>query len=113
MAVIRPARSSDAPSIADIYNAGIAEGGATFETAPRTADDIIRRIDDQARYPLIVAENEAREVVGWAGASSYRARPCYAGVGEFSVHDAELLTTAPLLSKLISVPSVTYFRVVF
>src|SRR5438105_5056928 len=36
----RPATLADAPVIAAIYNQGIADRVATFETEPRSADDI-------------------------------------------------------------------------
>jgi phosphinothricin acetyltransferase len=38
--IIRDAGQPDAETIARIYNQGIDERGATFETEPRTADDI-------------------------------------------------------------------------
>jgi L-amino acid N-acyltransferase YncA len=82
---IRPAVATDAAAIADIYNQGIAERGATFETARRTAADIEARLREQARYPLLVAE-EGDRVIGWAGTSSYRPRACYAGIAEVSVY---------------------------
>lgn len=82
---IRPARDEDAAAIADIYNQGIADRGATFETEPRTREDISSRIEDSSRFPLLVAEGAGR-VLGWAGLSSYRPRACYAGVGEFSIY---------------------------
>jgi len=83
--VIRPAGPSDAGAIAAIYNQGIDDRGATFETEPRSADDIRSRLDDAERFPLLVAE-EAGSVVGWAGLSSYRSRACYAGIAEFSIY---------------------------
>lgn len=82
---IRSARQADAATIAAIYNQGIAERAATFETEPRTADDIRVRLDDNERFPLLVAE-ESGVVIGWAALSSYRARACYAGIGEFSIY---------------------------
>lgn len=82
---IREARHADASAIAEIYNQGIAERGATFETEPRTSEDILTRLQDTQRYPLLVAERDGR-VVGWAALSSYRSRPCYAGVAEFSIY---------------------------
>jgi len=81
---IRSARDEDAAAIADIYNQGIADRGATFETEPRTREDIQSRMAD-ARLPLLVAE-DAGTVVGWAGLSSYRLRACYAGIAEFSIY---------------------------
>jgi phosphinothricin acetyltransferase len=88
MPLIRPARPDDASAITDIYNAGIADRGATFETAPRTVAEIQPRLDESERYPIVVAEDGMGRVAGWAGVSGYRTRACYAGVGEFSVYVA-------------------------
>ena len=82
---IRQARNEDAAAIAAIYNQGIAERGATFETEPRTAEDMGPRIDETSRFPLLVAER-GQSVVGWAGLSRYRPRACYDGVAEFSIY---------------------------
>lgn len=82
---IRPASTEDAPRITDIYNQGIAERGATFETEPRTVDSMRARLEEADRFPLLVAEERGR-VVGWAGLGSYRARACYAGIAEFSIY---------------------------
>jgi phosphinothricin acetyltransferase len=86
MTRVRPASIEDAAAIAAIYNQGIAERAATFETAPRTVDDIVHRLADTTRYPLLVATEHDGTVVGWAGLSAYRPRACYAGIGEFSVY---------------------------
>lgn len=82
---IRAAVMADAAAIADIYNQGIAERAATFETVPRTAADIEARLREQERYPLVVAAEDGR-VIGWAGASAYRPRACYAGIAEVSAY---------------------------
>ena len=86
MIEIRSAVPADAPAITAIYNQGIADRAATFETAPRRVEDIVQRLGDIERYPLLVAVDPAGLVVGWAGLSSYRSRDCYAGIGEFSVY---------------------------
>jgi phosphinothricin acetyltransferase len=83
--IIRKAVVADAGRIADIYNAGIAERVATFETSPRTAQDLAERITGNPRHAVIVAERDG-QVVGWAGISGYRSRACYDGVGEFSIY---------------------------
>lgn len=83
--IIRPATDRDASAIADIYNQGIAERGATFETEPRLPDEMAVRLRDQSRFPMLVAE-EGGAVLGWAALSSYRSRACYAGIGEFSIY---------------------------
>lgn len=82
---IRAASAEDAQAIAEIYNQGIADRGATFETEPRRAGDILTRLESSDRFPLLVATADGR-VLGWAGISAYRARPCYAGIGEFSIY---------------------------
>ena len=82
---IRAATRRDAERIAAIYNQGIADRGATFETEPRTAADIAARLAEQARFPMLVATGDD-VVLGWAGLSAYRSRACYAGIAEFSIY---------------------------
>ena len=82
----RPATPADAAAIAVIYNQGIAERIATFETALRTAEQIVAQLTEKAdRYPTIVVEQQGR-IVAFASAGPYRSRPCYAGVAEHSVY---------------------------
>ncbi len=82
----RLATEGDAAAIARIYNQGIEERIATFETEPRTAEQIADQLREKGeRYPTVVAEQEG-EVVAWAGTSSYRARACYDGIAEYSVY---------------------------
>jgi L-amino acid N-acyltransferase YncA len=82
---VRSAVPKDAEAIARIYNEGIADRIATFETRLRTAADIRKWFD--ARHPIVVVE-EAGEVLAFAATSEYRPRQCYAGVAEFSVYVA-------------------------
>jgi L-amino acid N-acyltransferase YncA len=84
--IVRPARQNDASAIAAIYNQGIAERSSTFETALRSADDMLERIRTAARFPVLVAVDSNDVVLGWAAISAYRARACYAGVAEFSIY---------------------------
>lgn len=83
---IRLAQTTDAAAITDIYNIGIAERSATFETEPRTIAQVIERLQAVERYPMLVAVDETGSVVGWAGLSEYRPRQCYAGIAEFSIY---------------------------
>ena len=80
----RPAAPADAAAIAAIYNQGIRERVATFETRERDAAEVLPWLDDTA-HPMLVAE-AAGVVLGWVRASSYRPRDCYAGIGDFSVY---------------------------
>jgi L-amino acid N-acyltransferase YncA len=82
----RPTAAADADAIAAIYNEGIADGIATFETRPRTADDVTQWLG--GRFPAVVVENEAGTVIAFAATSEYRPRECYAGIAEFSVYAA-------------------------
>jgi L-amino acid N-acyltransferase YncA len=84
----RLAAAADAAAIAAIYNEGIADRIATFETEPRTVEQIAAQLADKGdRFPTVVAERDGR-VVAWAGAGAYRSRPAYAGVAEHSVYVA-------------------------
>lgn len=80
----RPATRRDADSIVRIYNEGIEERIATFETRPRTAEDIQAWFD--GTHPIVVVEEG--EVISFANTSAYSTRECYSGVAEFSVYTA-------------------------
>ena len=80
---VRRAVPEDAGAIAHIYNQGIEDRIATFETRQRTAKDIAGWFD--GCHPIVVVEEEGR-VIAFAGTSTYRPRACYVGVAEFSVY---------------------------
>ncbi|SMB84401.1 phosphinothricin acetyltransferase [Deinococcus hopiensis KR-140] len=79
----RPTTLADAPFIAHIYTQGIEDRGSTFETRPRTAEDILSWFDGQ--HPIVVVERD-EQVIAFASTSTYRPRDCYAGIAEFSVY---------------------------
>jgi len=84
----RLATPADAAAIAAIYNEGIADRVATFETEPRTPAQIAQQLADKGdRFPTVVVERDG-QVVAYAGAGAYRSRPAYAGVAEHSVYVA-------------------------
>jgi phosphinothricin acetyltransferase len=82
---VRAGSPSDAARIAAIYNEGIAGRGATFETEPRTAEQIFLWFEQG--YPVFAAGQDG-QVQAYAVAFPYSPRPCYAGVREFSVYVA-------------------------
>jgi len=84
-ATTRLATPADAAAIAAIYNEGIAERIATFETQPRAAADILGWFG--RRHPVVVTARAGR-VLAFASTSPYRPRACYDGVAEFSVYVA-------------------------
>jgi L-amino acid N-acyltransferase YncA len=81
----RAAGPDDAEAIARIYNGGIEERIATFETRPRTAGEIREWFDDG--LPVVVEDGGT--VISFANASAYSSRECYSGVAEFSVYTAK------------------------
>lgn len=83
--LVRLAKPEDAQSVTEIYNQGIEDRSSTFETQPRTVPDMLSRITDMTRYPVLVVEIDG-EVVAWANLSSYRARACYDGIADFSIY---------------------------
>jgi L-amino acid N-acyltransferase YncA len=84
--IARPATHADADAIAAIYNEGIADRVATFETRPRTATDIHAWLD--GHHPVVVVTDDANRALAWASTATYRPRDCYAGVAECSVYVA-------------------------
>ena len=81
----RAAVLGDTQAIAAIYNEGIAGREATFETEPRTPQDVAAWFG--GRHPVVVVEEDG-DLLGFAAAFPYRSRPCYSGVAEFSVYVA-------------------------
>jgi len=83
--IARTATPADASAIARIYNEGIADRVATFETRKRTADDIRGWFDGV--HPIVAVEEDG-QVVAFGATSTYRPRECYSGIAETSVYVA-------------------------
>ncbi len=81
---LRLATPEDATAIATIYNQGIEDRVATFETRLRTPVEIEQWFDGV--HPIVVLETEQQQVIAFESTSVYRPRPCYAGIAEFSVY---------------------------
>jgi L-amino acid N-acyltransferase YncA len=86
MEQVRPARRDDVDAIARIYNEGIADRVATFETRPRASGEIEGWLDDE--LPFLVAVADDGTVVGFARVAPYSDRCVYSGVGEHGVYVA-------------------------
>ncbi len=83
--IARAATADDAAAIVAIYNEGIDDRIATFETRHRTPLEIQSWFG--TRYPIVVVEDAGR-IVAFASTSEYRRRDCYSGIAEFSVYAA-------------------------
>jgi len=111
---VRLAAPGDSEAIAAIYNEGIADRTATFETRLRTPEDIVAWFD--GRHPIIVVE-QASHVIAFASTSTYRPRECYAGIAEFSIYVARALRgtgtgTAALRALLVAAADAGYWKLV-
>jgi L-amino acid N-acyltransferase YncA len=81
---IVPMSAAHAPEVLAIYQAGIDEGDATFETA---APDWAAF--DAAPLPahrMVALDGDGAGVLGWVAVSPVSGRPAYAGVVEHSVY---------------------------
>jgi L-amino acid N-acyltransferase YncA len=79
----RKASIGDAAAMARIYNQGIEDRVATFETRLRSAADVEAWFD--GAHPLVVLEVDGA-IIAFASTSTYRPRECYAGIAEVSVY---------------------------
>ncbi len=84
MLTLRPARREDAAAICEIYNQGIEDRVATFETEPRVVADIEAWFG--RAYAIVAVVDPDGAVAGYAVAHPYADRCCYRGIGEFSVY---------------------------
>jgi len=80
---VRSATPNDAAAIAYIYNQGIEDRVATFETRLRSAEDVQAWFD--GLHPVLVVENDS-EIIAFGSTSAYSTRECYSGIAECSVY---------------------------
>lgn len=85
--LLRPVTEADLPAITAIYAHHVAQGRASFETAPPDLAEMARRHAAilAAGMPYLVAE-VAGEVLGYAYAGAYRPRAAYGNTVENSIY---------------------------
>lgn len=85
--VIRHCETKDIEVISTIYAEAVINGVATFELEPPTVTEMLQRREWLLvnNYPYLVAE-KARQVVGYAYAGAFRARPAFHGTVEDSIY---------------------------
>jgi phosphinothricin acetyltransferase len=86
---IRPVRPVDIVAITRIYAHAVRQGTASFELDPPDINEMTRRLDAliAGDFPYLVAEASG-EILGYAYAGPYRARPAYRFTVEDSVYIA-------------------------
>jgi L-amino acid N-acyltransferase YncA len=83
---IEPMTGAHADGVLEIYQAGIDEGNATFETrAPSWPEFSAVRLPAH-RFVALGPEADGPRVLGWVAVSPVSSRPVYAGVVEHSVY---------------------------
>jgi L-amino acid N-acyltransferase YncA len=87
--LIRAAQPQDLAVITAIYEHAVRHGTASFELEPPDAGEMTRRYETLRRggYPYLVAEIDG-ELLGYAYAGPYRARPAYHWSVEDSIYIA-------------------------
>mgnify|MGYP000958313844 FL=1 len=87
MLTIRPARASDTPAIAAIYQDAVRTGTASWELEPPTEAEMLKRFEaiTSGGYPYLIAEM-AGGLVGYAYVSAYRPRLAYRYTVENSIY---------------------------
>lgn len=83
---IRLARESDLDAIAEIYNHEVLTGTATFDSEPRSNEDVRSWLLGRGpRYPTLVAM-EGERVIGFAGLYPWSPRKAYEVTAESTVY---------------------------
>jgi phosphinothricin acetyltransferase len=99
----RDATPNDAEAVRRIYNEGIVDRIATLDAEPKSVEDMAAWwADHTGRYAVLVADDEAGNVVGWASLNPYSHRCAYRGVADLSVYVARDHRGAGVGSALLS-----------
>ena len=85
MVLLAPLTAEGWPAAAEIYEAGIAGGNATFEPHAPTWEAWSAK---RAGYPAVLARDEQGDALGWAALTPVSPREVYRGVGAVSIYVA-------------------------
>jgi len=77
------AKPQHVDAVAKIYNQALVKRTATFETEPRSGDDVAGWLTGDVALKVAMVNGTP---AGFAKVSSYRDRPCYVGIREYSVY---------------------------
>ena len=87
----RPSTPQDLPAITRIYAHHVLHGTGSFETEAPSEAEMARRRDEvlQRQLPYLVAVDDNDQVVGYAYANWFKARPAYRFSAEDSIYVAD------------------------
>jgi phosphinothricin acetyltransferase len=72
-----------------VYNEGIEDRVATLDESPKSADDFAAWWSGHGgRFAVLVAEDKAMNLLGWAALNPYSHRCAYSGVADLSIYVA-------------------------
>ncbi|MFC4636754.1 GNAT family N-acetyltransferase [Deinococcus hohokamensis] len=85
---VRPATRADVPAILEIYNEAVEHTTASYDLAPVSLDSRLVWFDHKKAdgWPVLVAEDGAGQVAGWATFGPYRDKAGYNATVEHSVY---------------------------
>ena len=91
MPSVRPSTLEDIPVITRIYAHHVLHGTGSFETEAPSPDEMARRRDEvlQRQLPYLVAVDDDGQIVGYAYANWFKARPAYRFSAEDSIYVAD------------------------
>lgn len=85
---IRPAEEKDLPAILEIFNHALLTSTSTYhyyESTLKEREEWLSQLRSKG-YPVLVAEDEARTVLGYASLSAFRPQTGYLFTTEFSIY---------------------------
>lgn len=84
---IREANESDLKAVTFIYNDAVLHTTATFDTEVKTVENRSLLLKDRnENFPVLVAENEEAEVIGYASLSRWSDKKAYDITAELSLY---------------------------
>lgn len=100
---LRPFQTDDIPAITAIYRDAVLHGTASYELDPPDETEMGQRFGAMVAqgYPAIIAAGADGEVLGYAYANAFRARPAYRWSVEDSVYVAPAAKGRRIGSRLL------------
>ncbi len=90
---LRHAHITDLPAIVAIYNSTVAGRMVTADLTPVSVESRLAWFAEHSpgKHPLVVAEDDAKDIIGWLSYGPFYERPAYDATAEISIylHEAQ------------------------